>query len=219
MAPVTRERILDGATAALARHGLAKLDMGDVSVTSGVSRGTLYRYFPSREVLLGELARREGLRLKQEMLEAVAAVPSGPERVLVALTHATRRLREHPALQRLVDTDPALLLHGLQREFASLKTELRRVLEPMVTDFALVRNGVVTADQLTDWMLRLMISALLFPEGAADDMAHGVTAIYRLLTADDRSRALARRRSAAKPPRKRTPRRPGRRRKPTENPT
>ena len=52
----TRERILDGAMAAIARHGLAKLGMSDVSVSAGVSRGTLYRYFPSREELLRDLA-------------------------------------------------------------------------------------------------------------------------------------------------------------------
>src|SRR5262245_35161324 len=55
----TRERILDGAARALARHGLAKLGMQDVSQQAAVSRGTLYRYFPNRDDLLTTLARHE----------------------------------------------------------------------------------------------------------------------------------------------------------------
>ena len=54
----TRARILEGAATAVARHGLAKLDMSDVSAISGVSRGTLYRYFPNRDALLAEYAAR-----------------------------------------------------------------------------------------------------------------------------------------------------------------
>src|SRR5262249_18742223 len=102
MPPDTRDRILDGATEAIARHGLAKLHMRDVRVGSGVSRGTLYRYFPSRQALLVELSAREGVRFKQEMLHAIETAAPGPERLLVALQQAVRRVREHPVLQRLL---------------------------------------------------------------------------------------------------------------------
>jgi AcrR family transcriptional regulator len=188
----TRDRILDGAAEAVARHGLAKLDMGDVSHTSGVSRGTLYRYFPSRDALLTQLADREGLQFRERMLAAIAAAPAGPERILVALEHATRHVKEHPVLQRLLETDPAFLLRALQREFPAIRAELASVLAPMFGQLPLVRERVVTAEQLVDWTVRLMISAYLVPEQRSEDMAHGLSAVYRLLTAD--SRPVARRR-------------------------
>jgi AcrR family transcriptional regulator len=58
-AEITRERILDGAVQAVALHGLSKLGMSDVSRSAGVARGTVYRYFASRDELLNALAARE----------------------------------------------------------------------------------------------------------------------------------------------------------------
>ena len=69
--PRTRTRILEGALQAIGRHGLAKLGMSDVSEHAGVSRGTLYRYFPSREELLQSLAVAEGERFQRRVSEAL----------------------------------------------------------------------------------------------------------------------------------------------------
>jgi AcrR family transcriptional regulator len=191
MARQTRERILDGAAAAIARHGLVKLEMSDVSASSGVSRGTLYRYFPNRDVLLAELARREGLRFKQRMLAAIEEAQPGPERVHVALEHVTRHVREHAALQRLVDTDPGFVLRRLRERFASLKQEFGAVLAPVLREVELVRRRIVTADQLVDWMMRLMVSAFLLPHPNPAEMADGLTAVCRILTADLRAATRA----------------------------
>lgn len=188
VSPPTRERILDGAAEAVARHGLAKLGMRDVSSLSGVSRPTLYRYFPHRDALLTELARREGLRFRERMLRAIEEAPPGPERILVALEHATRHVREHPVLQRLLETDPDLLLRGLRRYFPLVKADLRSMLGPLLQETHLVRQGVVSADELTDWMLRLMVSAFLLPPVGVDEMARDLTAVYRILVAPPRER-------------------------------
>lgn len=183
MSPRTREKILDGAATAVARHGLAKLEMSDVSATSGVSRGTLYRYFPSRDALLDELARHEARLFKQRMLAAIEQAPPGPERVRVALEHATRHVREHAGLQRMLETDPAFVLAGLRAQFATLKRELGALLGPLLAESELVRARIASADQLLDWMIRLMVSAFLLPEQQPDEMTRGLTAVYRILTA------------------------------------
>lgn len=179
----TRDRILDGALEAVARHGLAKLEMTDVSAAAGVSRGTVYRYFPNREALVSELAVREGLRFQSEVLAAVERAPAGPARILVVLRHATQHVREHPVLRRLLETDPAFLLRALRAEMPLLRSRFGGVLRPLLADTHLVRNGVASADDLLDWMLRLMVSAFLFPESDREDMAEGLTAVYRMLTA------------------------------------
>lgn len=195
MSPPTRERILDGAAEAVARHGLAKLGMRDVSALSGVSRPTLYRYFPHRNALLAGLAQREGMRFRERMLRAIEETPPGPERILVALEHATHHVREHPVLQRLLETDPGFLLQGLRRHFPLVKADLRSVLGPLLQETHLVRQGVVTADELMDWMLRLMVSAFLLPQDRDAEMARGLTAVYRILVASPRRQRAATARS------------------------
>ena len=199
----TRDRILDGALEAVARHGLAKLEMTDVSAASGVSRGTVYRYFPNRDALVSELAVREGLRFQSEVLAAVERAPAGPARILVVLRHATQHAREHPVLRRLLETDPAFLLRALRAEMPLLRSRFGGVLRPLLADTHLVRSGVASADDLLDWMLRLMVSAFLFPESDREDMAEGLTAVYRMLTAPvgraTGARASSRTRTAPSP--------------------
>jgi AcrR family transcriptional regulator len=193
----TTDRILDGAMEAVARHGVGKLEMSDVGALAGLSRATVYRYFPNRDALVAELTRREALRFKQEMLAAIAQAPPGPARILVALEHATRQVGEHPVLQRLLETDPALVLRSLRKRFSSIKAEFGRLLAPLLDQTHLVRRGVVTNDQLVDWMLRLMVSAFLLPELRPNQMARGLTAVYRMLTASG-TRETAPRRQVAR---------------------
>jgi AcrR family transcriptional regulator len=53
-----RERILDGAREVFAECG-ADAQMDDVARRAGVGVGTVYRHFPTKEALLGELVRQK----------------------------------------------------------------------------------------------------------------------------------------------------------------
>jgi AcrR family transcriptional regulator len=180
--PPTVDRTLDGAATAVALHGLLKLEMGDVCSSARVSRGTLYRYFPSRDSLLRALAEREAVRFKERMLAAIAEAPPGPERMQVALEYAIREIQQHRALQRLLETDPALVLRELREQFEALKGEFAQLLAPLLQQVDLVQQNVVSADQLVDWMMRFMVSAFLFPDARPDETARSMTAVYRILS-------------------------------------
>ncbi len=53
-----RERILDGAREVFAQSGV-DAQMDDVARRAGVGVGTVYRHFPTKEALLGELVRQK----------------------------------------------------------------------------------------------------------------------------------------------------------------
>jgi AcrR family transcriptional regulator len=53
--PSSRQRILDTALEQVGRRGLAELSMDELAATAGVSRATLYRLFPGKSALFGEL--------------------------------------------------------------------------------------------------------------------------------------------------------------------
>src|SRR5205809_3030379 len=84
----TAAAILDAAAHALAEHG-NRANMADVAAAAGVSRATLYRYYPDREALLGALASRAladaAARLADAGLER-APVEEAIERIVRALT-------------------------------------------------------------------------------------------------------------------------------------
>src|SRR5690242_8306273 len=50
-----RQQILDGARKAFLEHGFDGASMNDIVKAAGVSKGTLYAYFPSKEKLFGDL--------------------------------------------------------------------------------------------------------------------------------------------------------------------
>jgi AcrR family transcriptional regulator len=51
-----RERILDAARATFSEHG-ADAQMDEIARRAGVGVGTLYRHFPTKDQLVGELVR------------------------------------------------------------------------------------------------------------------------------------------------------------------
>jgi AcrR family transcriptional regulator len=185
---------------AVARHGLAKLEMTDVGECAGVSRGTLYRYFSSRDELLQDLSIREAYRFWESCLDALRRAPEGEERLHLLVLHATRHVRDHAALQRILETDPALVLHEIRERFPSIRRELHHLIGPLVESTQLVQSGIVTVSQLVDWLTRLMASAYLIPSPDAEEMARGFTAVLRLLTADPSSVATGSRSEGDTPP-------------------
>jgi AcrR family transcriptional regulator len=78
-----RERILEAAKAAFGIHGI-DTQMDDVAARAGVGVGTVYRHFPTKELLMGEMVRqkfaliaqhaREGLEQSGEPFEVFAGV-------------------------------------------------------------------------------------------------------------------------------------------------
>jgi AcrR family transcriptional regulator len=59
----TRARVFDAALAEFRRSGLAGADVAAIAATAGVSRGTFYFHFPTKEHVLVELERAEEAKI------------------------------------------------------------------------------------------------------------------------------------------------------------
>jgi AcrR family transcriptional regulator len=74
------ELILEATMRLLERDGLAALTTNAVAAKAGVSIGTLYQYFASKEAILDELARRETEGFSEQILAVVEdASPISPK--------------------------------------------------------------------------------------------------------------------------------------------
>ena len=184
-AEITRERILDGAVHAVALHGLSKLGMSDVSRSAGVARGTVYRYFASRGELLNALAVREAERFMEEVLATVASTPEGERRLAEVIRFATQRLHEHAALQRLLLTDPGMVLESLRERFPTIRLQLGKLLAPLFSGIDPVRKGRVSGERIADMTTRLLISLYLFEDTDPEALARDLIEMYRYLVAND----------------------------------
>ncbi len=77
----TRAAILQAADDLFQSQGIDTTSIDEIAQAADVSRGTFFNYFPSKEVLLGELAQQEMQTLEQRMQVDLAGMPNALDRV------------------------------------------------------------------------------------------------------------------------------------------
>ncbi|MBL9049210.1 MAG: TetR/AcrR family transcriptional regulator [Tabrizicola sp.] len=82
------DQVLDGAHKIFMRDGFERASVDDIAREAGVSKATIYAYFPDKQLLFLEVARRECHR----QTEAAEAMVEGNVPVRTALTIAAERI-------------------------------------------------------------------------------------------------------------------------------
>ena len=103
MAADTRQTVLDAAARLFDARGFAAVSIGDLTAASGVSNGSIYHHFGSKEGVLGEVVAG-ALEGYQRGLLAVLAqhAGDGPGGVRAAVAHELAWFEAHPREARLV---------------------------------------------------------------------------------------------------------------------
>ena len=97
------ERVLDAATTLLLRWGYRKTTIDDVAREAGVSKGTIYLYWPDKNALFRAALLRAQQQAAVEVQQRIAADPEG------GLPH---RLWTHGLLAALANPLMAAILKG-----------------------------------------------------------------------------------------------------------
>ena len=137
----SRERILDAALAQVADGGYASASVQAIAARAGVATGSVYRHFPSKAELFGEVFRRQASQ-ELAVLEEFAA-QDGPalERLAAATEALARRALASPTLayaqiaepvEQQVEAERLVLRRGYRDAFAAILTDgvARGELEP-----------------------------------------------------------------------------------------
>jgi AcrR family transcriptional regulator len=123
----TVEVIVEAAARILERDGRAAFNTNAVAELAGISVGTLYHYFQSKDAILIAMARREIEAHQAVITSAVSAAlgsREGPRAIVRALIEASSRRRR--ARQIAMDT---LITYGLGGELAAPVRAIDRLLE------------------------------------------------------------------------------------------
>src|SRR5262245_35861170 len=162
------ERLLDAAVEAASIHGITRLSVADVAKRAGLSRPTLYKRYPSKQALVSAAIVREAARVIAAVQHAVDAVDrreGGKAALSAGIGTALRLLREHPLLDRIVRSEPEMLVPALTTDDGLVLSAVRPPIEAMIAD-RLVPLDPVTRRRLADMLTRLLISYAL---NAPDD--------------------------------------------------
>src|SRR5437667_4779218 len=92
----TASRILDATFHCIGRVGLGRTTVEDVARTAGLSRQTIYRYFPSKDHLILALVMREEEKFIDGVRAAFAAHADLTEAMYEGTLFCLRYAREHP---------------------------------------------------------------------------------------------------------------------------
>ncbi len=161
-APEVRERILQASFDCVARWGLSKTTVEDAAREAEVSRATVYRYFPGgRDELIGAVVSWEYARFFTRLYEAVQSAGSLEEVMERGLRFAHRAITEHEVLQRMLETEPGVLLPKLTVESEGTHTVIAAFLVPYLDRHELAPG--VDRDDAADFLARMILSYIASP--------------------------------------------------------
>ncbi|MGV0835906.1 TetR/AcrR family transcriptional regulator [Mycolicibacterium thermoresistibile] len=157
---VAAERILDAVEDLFTRRDAATVGMLDIARAAGCSRATLYRYFDSREALYTAYVHREARRLYRQLGPRLTEISDPRDRLVEGIVAALRSVRENPAL--------ASWFASGQRPIGAELAGRSEVIHSLVESF-LRAQGYGADERRARWLVRIILSLLLFPGRDEDD--------------------------------------------------
>ncbi len=154
-------RILAAASGALARSGLAGLEVDEVAQRSGVGRSTIYRRFTDRNLLIAATLAHDARRFLGALAVAVEELDDLEDQVVAAFV-AGLRVAQRTGLGSMVRGEP-LLLQLLTVDSGPLLTAATEQLVAL----AVLHDPTVDRDVAAgaaEMLVRLAISFVVAPE-------------------------------------------------------
>jgi AcrR family transcriptional regulator len=172
----TEERILRATLRLIGRRGVKRLGMQEVSEAAGVSRATLYRYFPSKERLIDAVAIFDERTFADGLATSLAVVEDPSDRIRTFVAFAFDYIRTHPA-RTLFETEPEFVLGYLLAHLPKLQAAFLAQLGDAVDAAPAVASGSLSREQLVDVVVRLFASSFIIPEPDDRALVQSVTGI------------------------------------------
>ena len=163
----TSERILAAASEQVEDFGLRRFTIDDVARRLRISRVTIYRHFPKRDRLVEAVLLRELHRFLRAVDAAVEPYEALEDRLVEGVVFALSYLRRHRLLQRLLRTEPELILPALTVNASGVLAASREFIAGFARGEA-ERGGLPLADDeiegIAELLARAVLSFVLTPE-------------------------------------------------------
>ena len=181
----TEVRILTAALALIGRRGVRRLAMQEISEAAGVSRATLYRYFPSKEDVLAAAVDFDEQRFRVGLDDVLAAAADPQERIAAFRSYSFSFIRSHSA-RSLFESEPGYVLGYLLDHLPSLREELLVRLGDDLGAVPAVAAGDLDREQLADLIVRLFAASWIVPESDDASLVKSVNRILHIAPEDTR---------------------------------
>jgi AcrR family transcriptional regulator len=158
----SEQAILAAALRAIIQRGSGKLTLSAVAVEAGVSRPTLYRWFPTKTHLLAAITEYEKDQFDLGLSTAIEGGCSPTAQLDAALrylvTYLDTTMGNDP-----IGAEPAYALQSLGAALEPQSEALARRLGVSLAHVPAVEAGVLSEQQAAEMFLRLVFSHYLMP--------------------------------------------------------
>ena len=157
----SEEAILDAARRIIVeRVGADRLNLSAVATEAGVSRPTLYRWFPTRDHLLEAITEYEEERFDLGLVEVLRTATTPAARLDAALEYLVSFLDDNLG-PNAVAVDPTFALQSLAASLPRQVATWVRLLGDSLARVPAVRSGELTVEDAAELFLRLAHSHYL----------------------------------------------------------
>lgn len=158
-------KILSGALDAIAERGVRRLSMSDIIEASGVSRGTMYKYFSNKDDVLAAVAEYVCTGFENGIQSAADESDPPIERFRKVMRFYSRYTNENSP-DRVFEVEPRFHLSFFRSRFGRYKIAVAHALEPVFDHFEHLMDAAIERHTFVEALVRLQLSTLLVP---ADD--------------------------------------------------
>lgn len=156
------QKILDGALRAIASLGTRRLSMSDISETSGVSRGTLYRYFGSKDAVLSAVSEYVCSSFERGIADVSDGIDDPMDRFRAVMRFYAHFTKERSP-EGFFEFEPGFHIQFLRKHFARHTAAVMKALDPSIDYFERQISSSIDRELLASTLVRLQLSTLIVP--------------------------------------------------------
>jgi AcrR family transcriptional regulator len=173
------ELILAATRRTIASKGPGKLTLSAVASAAGVSRPTLYRWFPTKDDLFTALADYERAQFDDGLGAELDAHRTPAQRLDAALRYLIAYLDESMGPDP-IGVDPAFALQSLKHSLSTQVDSLVRMLGSSLDQVPAVCSKSMTRAQAAEIFLRVAYSHYLVPHPDTEELLASIRAFAGL---------------------------------------
>jgi AcrR family transcriptional regulator len=155
-------KILGGALDAIGSRGVRRLSMSDIIDASGVSRGTLYRYFSNKDEVLAAVSEFVCTGFENGIREAGQGIADPIERFKTVMQFYARYTIENSP-DRIFEVEPGFHLAFFRSRFGRYKIAVLDALDPVLDHLEGLVGEAINRDAFVETLVRTQLSTLLVP--------------------------------------------------------
>ncbi len=163
--PTSVVKILEGTLRGIASRGVRRLSMSDIIDASGVSRGTLYRHFSTKEEVMTAVAEFVCTNFETGVRE-VAERHDDPIERFRAVMRFFARFTVERSPERMLEVEPTFYLDFFHSHFARHKAAVEGALGRTFDHLEGLWGAPIDREGVCEALVRMQLSSLIVPTDA-----------------------------------------------------